>query len=247
MWLFGGDPGGEGPKARNSLTELQKDLVERFTAQPGAAKIIGIHAPPIGPWSDWFDDELLRGVKTYEEHEKPRGSLGFGTQTPSGGIKKLNGHPLFAIRPAQVVSSDPVWGMDANYGSFERHRPWFIKRVGDQRFGVRLVLSGHIHRNGLFTAYVAGKHRGDLAGQMLIQSVIEQAASGARPPAVAKSPVERADGKVKFAPGPLYINTTSAGPRGHLYATRGQCIYVDPGYACVELSNDGTIQGVTFR
>jgi len=166
--------------------------------------------------------------------------------------------------------------MDASYGSFENQREWFIKRVSEQHFGLRLVLSGHIHRNGLFTAYVAGNDRGAIAGEMLIQSVklpiiaqvsikelegiLEKGASGATPPAVAKIPIKQGIGGINYAPGPLYVNTTSAGPRGHLYASKdtdvliaprtmqkGKDLYVEPGYALVNLANNGIIQEVIFK
>jgi subtilisin family serine protease/peptidoglycan hydrolase-like protein with peptidoglycan-binding domain/3',5'-cyclic AMP phosphodiesterase CpdA len=246
-WLFGGEPGGEGPKARNCLTDLQRKLVEQFIQQPGPAKIIGIHAPPIGPWDDWSDEELRSGRKTYAEDETPRGSLGFATRTGNH-IEKWNGHPFFAIRPEQVVSSDPVWGMDANWNSFERHRPWFIKTLADPRVGVRLVLSGHIHRDGLFATYIAGKERGSaLAGERLIQFLSEAAVSGVRAPAAAKIPVERTGNTVRYPTGALYVNTTCGGPRGHWYYAKKKHVWVEPGYAHIELTNDGTIQQVAFR
>jgi 3',5'-cyclic AMP phosphodiesterase CpdA len=246
-WIFGGDPGGEGPKARNCLTEVQKDLTEKFLAVPARAKIIGIHAPPIAPWSDWYDDELNRGMKTYTEDETPRGSLGFATKT-SGFPRALKAHPFFAIRPPMQVSSDPIWGMDANYNSFEQHRTWFINEVSKPEKGVRLVLAGHIHRNGLFATYIAGKHRGSaLAGQRFIHPVAPAAAAGVKAPRVSNTPHERTSAGVAYPTGPLYVNTTSAGPRGHYYASRTDQRYVDPGYAHVELVGDGTIKQVQFR
>jgi hypothetical protein len=205
-----------------------------------------MHAPPIGPWADWFDDELLAGVKAYQGSEEPRGSVDFAWRTGNQ-TEPLKGHPLFAIRPKERISSDPVWGMDASYNSFERRRPWFITRVSDTRFGVRLVLSGHIHRSGLFAVYRAGKGRSsELSGKWLVQAVTERLVAGVHPPAVTRSPVER-DNVLKYAPGPLYVNTTSAGPRGHSFATRGSRRYVDPGYALIDLASTGTIQRVQFR
>src|SRR5829696_6607442 len=46
---------------------------------------------------------------------------------------------------------------------------------------------------------------------------------------------------------PLYINTTSAGPRGHIYLTEGKELYIDPGYGRIELMADGVISQVSFR
>ena len=54
------------PRARNCLTALQKKLVEAFLKTNGKAKIVGMHSPPIGPWPDWYDDELLRGWNEFE-------------------------------------------------------------------------------------------------------------------------------------------------------------------------------------
>ena len=44
-------------EAKSSLTDLQMKLVMKFAEAPGNSKIIGVHAPPIGPWADWYDDE----------------------------------------------------------------------------------------------------------------------------------------------------------------------------------------------
>jgi hypothetical protein len=112
--------------------------------------------------------------------------------------------------------------------------------VADARSGVRLVLSGHIHRNGLYVVHVPDRKSGPaIAGQWLVRGVVEQAVRGARPPAVSLT----AEGKL----GPLYVNTTSAGPRGNWHPVKGQSYNVHPGYAHVELAQDGTIQAVEFR
>ena len=47
--------------------------------------------------------------------------------------------------------------------------------------------------------------------------------------------------------GPLYVNTTSAGPRGHIYKNEREKKYISPGYSAIELLNNGTIQNLTFR
>jgi hypothetical protein len=246
-WLVAGKPGSEGPKARNCLTDLQWWFVKRFVEESGRAKIIGIHAPPIGPWADWSDDEMLRGVKTYPPDVTPRGATGYMTRVKGGGTRPWNGHPLFAIRPAQEKSSDQVFGMDASYNSFEKKRPEFIRAVAAARSGVRLVLSGHIHRNGLFAVYQADNARGSLLkGQWLLQYLVRQAAEGVTPPAVSKSPLIGEKGH-RFASGPLYVNTTSAGPRGNDFSRLGSYRRADPGFAHVDLAADGTIQRIEFR
>lgn len=224
-----------GPKARNCLTALQKHLVKDFSESSGKAKIIGIHAPPIGPYPDWFDTDLLKGRKIYERPKEARGPTNYVTEKADGTREKWNGHPLFAVRPKGGAA-----GMEADYGSFESNRDWFIKTLAAPTSGVRIVLSGHIHRNGLYVVHVPATAKDSvLAGQLLLRGVIEQAVRGARPPAVTLTP----EGKH----GPLYINTTSAGPRGHWHPTPGQAYDVDPGYAHVELSDDGMIRQVEFR
>jgi hypothetical protein len=249
LWLVGGSPGSEGPKARNALTDQQKWLVDEFAGLPGKAKIIGIHVPPIGPWADWSDADLWRGLKEYPPGTTPRGNVLYSASKPGGVSKELNAHPLYAIRPEQRVSSDPVFGMDASYNSFERHRPWFIKRLFDGRAGVRAVFSGHIHRNGLFAVYTGGKHRGALAGQYLIQALPPSAVAGASSPHPSARPLpsfENTHG-VRYPTGPLYVNTTSAGPRGNSIPQTGAAGRANPGFARLDLAPDGTIQRVEFK
>jgi hypothetical protein len=50
---------------------------------------------------------------------------------------------------------------------------------------------------------------------------------------------------VRAFPAPLYVNTTSAGPRGNLYGDRWRG--VAPGWALVTLAADGTIESVSPR
>jgi predicted MPP superfamily phosphohydrolase len=236
--------GDEGPTARDCLSDLQVALVKQFTEAPGVAKIIGIHAPPIGPWHDWDDAELARGWKSL--NLGGRGYPHYSFKAADG--RTIKGHPLFAIRPAKGVIPDAVHGMDASYNSFERHRPWFIKRVGDPRSGVRLVLSGHIHRRSLFVAYPATEATGPaVAGEMLIRSVLEKDARGVRAPTGAHLKVRTNTGELGFAPGPLYVNATSVGPRGHFIPAPRVHHYLDPGYTHIELANDGTILQVMSR
>lgn len=236
--------GDEGPTARNSLSDLQVALVRQFTESRGVAKIIGIHAPPIGPWSNWDDAELLAGWKSFDLGG--RGYPHYARRTADGQTTK--GHPLFAVRPARGVVPDAVHGMDASYNSFERHRAWFIKRLADPRTGVRLVLSGHIHRRGLFVVFPAPENFGPtVAGELLVRSVMETDTRGVRAPASALRPVPRPGGSPGPALGPLYVNSTSVGPRGHSVPAKGVHFYIAPGYTHLELASDGTIVRVDFR
>jgi hypothetical protein len=224
-----------GPKARNCLTKLQQRLVNDFTGAPAGAKVIGIHAPPIGPYSDWYDLDLLKGRKVYDPAMEPRGPINYATRRPDGTIETWNGHPFFAIKPPGAGE-----GMVPNYGSFDGARDWFIRKVTEPSSRVRLVFSGHIHRNGLYVIHVPGSGAGPaVAGRMLIRGQTEALVRGAPPPAVTRSP----EGKN----GPLFVNTTSAGPRGNSYPALRQYATVQPGYSHVELALDGTIYRIEFR
>jgi hypothetical protein len=233
-----------GPKAKRCLTPQQRKLVTYLLESPGNAKLIGIHTPPIGPYSDWMDHDLLQGRKTYtkEQLKNARGPTNYGTRLPDGTEVPWNGHPIFAIRPR---SGDA--GMETDYGSFTQARDWLIKQLADPKRGVRAVFSGHIHRNGLYAVHVGKKEQGALlAGEYLVRQVIPPAVRGAKPPAIVRTP----DGFT----GPLYVNTTSGGPRGHDKSRvptdaerKSGGLTVDPGYARLDLSSDGTIQMVEFR
>jgi calcineurin-like phosphoesterase family protein len=232
-WGFSTD---EGPKARNCLTALQKKLVENLLKSRGEAKIIGIHSPPIGPWHDWYDYELLRGWNEFELGG--RGYQFYRAKLRDG--KAIQGHPFFATRPKKGVVKDAVYGMDAIYGSFEKERDWFIRLLADQKYHVRLVLSGHIHRQGLFVTYKLNVPRdSSLFDELLIKSIDPIKTSGLSTPA----------GTNKFgsSAGPLYINSTSIGPRGHLYRSKDQEFYIPPGYTYIEVLNNGSIDKVVFR
>ena len=89
--------GDEGPTARNCLSDLQMFLVKQFAEGPGAAKLIGIHAPPVSPWDDWPDDELRNGWRAFDGAKVNV----YRAQTRR---QDHQGHPLFAIRPAKGLS-----------------------------------------------------------------------------------------------------------------------------------------------
>lgn len=245
-----------GPKAKSSLTGLQKKMVQSFVAKPGAAKVLGIHAPPIGPYPAWVNEVLyagrvehttghkeLEGQKVEEDEKALAGrdhAEHYRTVYPDGTSKDWD--MFYAVRP-----KDGLFGQTADYGSFQNDRDWFIQELRKDSANVRLVLSGHIHRNGLFIVDVPQgdpKHNA-LVGKMLIKMLTPATAAGASPPAVTRSPGgER---------GPLYVNSTSAGPRGHLYKLRDHkaetrvSSYVDSGYSVIVLSSDGTIRKIEYH
>ena len=161
--------GDEGPVARNCLSKLQKRLVVEFTEKSssgpiervGLARIIGIHAPPISPWDDWYDDELARGWKTPNPPgEWNRGLMRY-VETRNG--RETKGHPLFAFGPSKPLVPDARFGMDASWNSFAKEREWFVRQVSNPVSCVRLVVSGHIHRAGLFTAFPHHRRWGQMS------------------------------------------------------------------------------------
>lgn len=236
VWQAGAaaDPG---PKALSCLTSLQQDLVSGFIRLPGRSKIIGVHAPPIGPYPDWTDKDMLEGRTKYgkEKAGKVRGLTDFVTKKPDGTTEQWYGHPLFATRPKGGLE-----GVTADYGSFESKRDWFIENVGDGKSNVRVVLSGHIHRNGAYVVHLVGSETGPtLAGERIVYRVKTSDASNALYPAVSRTP----QGKR----GPLYVNTTSAGPNGNYHPVADVDFKTYPGYARVHLAENGNIELVQFR
>jgi hypothetical protein len=82
---------------------------------------------------------------------------------------------------------------------------------------------------------------------MLVKTVLEKDVREVRHPAGAQLKVRRTTTELALAPGPLYVIGTSVGPRGHSYPAKGVNGYLGPGYAHLELVNDGTIHRVDFR
>ena len=134
--------------------------------------------------------------------------------------------------------------MVPDYGSFAGQK-WFIEKVAG-RPDVRAVFSGHIHRNGLYVAYRAPRSDGPaVAGELMVRGLLEWQVAGAKAPRVSNLP--------HGSSGPLFVNTTSAGPRGN-FKRRSETeperdrggLSVDPGYAKLDLAADGSIERVVF-
>ena len=117
-----------GPRALSCLTRTQQWMVSQFLQLPGKAKVIGIHTPPLGPYPDWSEMDLVRGFKTYGKPLEARGPLTYRFE-PSGGGQALKGHPLFAIRPDGRAVRDgcrvqaPSAAHEANSSRTLRSRP----------------------------------------------------------------------------------------------------------------------------
>jgi len=231
-----------GPKAKNSLTTVQKKMVEDFVGSPGSSKFIGIHTPPIGPYPDWSDADLQSGRKVYGPDERARGPKTYATKRPDGNIEKWNGHPFYAVLPDKGE-----FGTVADYGSFSKERAWFIKRLADPKSGVRAIFSGHIHRDGLFAVHTpTEKESGPLLnGRMLVKSLLSPASPSDR---------VRIVGLENFGYRyPLYINTTSAGPRGDFFSRKITSaesdqggLTIHPGYSLVDVMKGGAVRRVQF-
>ena len=233
-----------GPKARNCLTSIQKNLIEGFLAKKGNSKFIGIHAPAISPYPDWSDLDLMKGKKIYGPNEKARGTKHYATRMPAGKIEKWNGHPIFAVLPNEYG-----YGAVADYNSFSKDRDWFIKKMTDSKSGVRAIFSGHIHRDGLYVVHITTdkeKIAPTLVGKMLVKSLL--------PPIQSPANQGRSIGLKTFPyKYPLYINTTSAGPRGGFFARKvtdsekqGGGLTINPGYSQVDMEKNGAISRVQF-
>jgi D-alanyl-D-alanine carboxypeptidase-like protein/calcineurin-like phosphoesterase family protein len=272
-----------GPKAGDCLTAAQQKVVGNFLTRPGVSKLVGIHAPPIAPWHDWFDSELIKSRKEFpgstvanrrrelgsfrtpEDCEKgegkwdedagkcvdkgvPRGPDIVST-LPNGEKKRWNGHPLFAIRPRNALD-----GMVADYGSLVNERDWFITQLIEPSHGVRAVFSGHNHRDGLHTLWRMGPESGPQTnGTLRVRLLQGLPGPQARPGDVHQAGrIPRAARRVmSIKPGvflgPLWVNTTSAGFRGHYRPSPGEDHYVPPGRALVSVRRDGTIDVAEFR
>ena len=187
--------------------------------------------------------------------------------TPTGIFRtsSLAGRPTRTREPREVrMKGIPClpsgrkgapYGMTPERGTLQSGAE-FITLMANPRSSVRMVLSGHIHRNGLYVVHPATNRiyvatpkdivkQQPIVGALLVRGVVPQAVSGARPPAVTGVPDHR--------PGPLYVTTTSAGPRGSfedMPLTGSQTrtgVTTDPGYTALELASDGTIKRVEFR
>jgi hypothetical protein len=234
-----------GPRALDCLTSIQQWHVEQFTNSPGNAKTIGMHIPPIGPRPDWSVRDLQTGVKTYKFPDTPR----YKDRQWKWRLLRNMPLPLMATIPTIPEGFSP-W-LAANYGSFVHEdkkrgdtRKWFIEKLSASH-GVRLVLSGHIHRAGLLTAQwknfeirSEGQTEKPISVKtMVVQSVLPNEVQGVRAPLVRSQ--NNPGGPL---PGPLYVNTTSAGPIGSEYIDGTVKRRDLPGYSIIHLSSDGTIE-----
>lgn len=249
-----------GPKAGDCLTPAQQKLVDIFLSRPGTSKLIGIHAPPIAPWYDWYDSELVKSRKQFpgstvtsrrrelgsfmtpEACRKAEGKWDEAAQECSekvprgpdivselrnGAKKRWNGHPFFAIRPPNAFE-----GMVADYGSFVKARDKFITQVIAPGSSVRAVFAGHNHRSGLHILWRMGPQSGPQTDGALRVRLLPGRVGSIKSGSIL---------------GPLWVNTSSAGYRGHSVPGPGRDEYVPPGRALVSVRHDGTVEHAEFR
>jgi hypothetical protein len=201
--------GGGDPVAGKSLNHVQAELVSHFIRQDVKAKILGIHAPLIGPYAYWPTDQLREGWVKRDGRRFPIVAMGnpedYSTEFPAG--------------------DQPV------YGSIKLWRYWMLKQLRDNR--VSLVLSGHLHRRAMFM--IANPQNAKPH-----QDLREGMALGL---------LENDLNSFWYDHGPpLFVNTTCAGPIGHdVPFAGGDEIQVPPGYAEIQMENDGRVIAIKER
>jgi hypothetical protein len=225
-------------RARNCLSELQEWHVTEFVHSPGAAKVVGIHAPPLGPSDAWSDGDLHEGEKHYKAGEDSR------MREPDGTIVKVENHSLCAVAPA----GSPI-GVAAIFGSIVQRRDWLIRKLGEASSGVRLLLSGHIHREGLLVSYPPTD---DHDARLMRSVTYAEIYDGGRGIPPGYSAARRQGSQGRMFPAPLYGNTTSGGPRGNRYDPVHNQLgrdheNVPPGWALVHINSGGTLEAIAAR
>lgn len=212
-----------GPVAKNCLNSNQATLLKLVARQPGKAKIVGIHAPPVGPWPQWPDDEMLSGRVSYDPKKKNRGTAGGRVIQREGDINdparyrewEIHDHEIYAV----ATTHNPA-GREADYGSIGGYRRWMIRKLRAEKF--TLVLAGHIHRPNVLQLEDSGIQNGPIY------------VKGVRPSDADKAPT------------PLFVNTTSAGPLGSTYPRPGVTKLAESGYTEIVVSSSGKIESVEF-
>jgi Calcineurin-like phosphoesterase/Hemopexin len=239
-------------RAANVLSPLQEWHVTEFAQSRGAAKVIGTHAPPLGPDDNWSEEDLAKGERTYEVGEDSR------MRRPSDDKTiRVTQHTICAVAPKGA----PL-GVAAVFGTFVPRREWFVHTVSEAMSGIRLVLGGHIHREGLLVAYPP---QDDKQARLMKSVTYAEASDRGRGVGPGVAAIRRehwtegghdVDSARKF-PSPLYVNTPSAGPRSNLFDKNrnfpdrdGQPQkhdFVAPGWIKIELTGDGMIKGIASR
>ena len=247
-----------GPKAMKIMTKLQKELVEHVARSASRAKILAMHAPPIGPWGHWKDDELAEGRVRYNandlaaaaDHLKVTGLWGprvfEGTDSQRAdslyrlrgavfdeagllAISKGHAFPGWAYPTLALrMSENEPLGREADYGSFSRDGRHWLIWTLSKA-KFSLVLAGHIHRRNVLVIDTVGKDLPpEWRGKWVVRCIRPERAASA---------TEK----------PLFVNTTSAGPLGHCEVSRGKYMVAASGYTHVSVDAGGAVTAVEFR
>ena len=107
-------------RAKNCLIPLQEWHVTQFARSSGAAKVIGIHAPPLGPSDQWSDSDLSERTKVFKRSEdsrmrKPDGTITKGREPlamrgrAQGGTNGRRGSVRIDRRASRLVHPER-WG-----------------------------------------------------------------------------------------------------------------------------------------
>ncbi len=255
-----------GPKAKLCPTRVQMDLLEQVGRDPSKAKILAMHAPPIGPWGHWKDDDLARGRIRYNGNDLGAviDKLGItGKRQPLLG-RVLGAHPsyfdgtdneradaLYRLRGAnydepllQAVADGvtfPAWeyptlAIRGDYEPLGREADYGSFREEGRRWMIPVL------RHARFSLVLAGHiHRQNV---LYIDSVGKDLPPEWRGKLVVRSvELDRAPS----APQPLFVNTTSAGPLGHRELAHGKYMVAASGYTSVRVAAGGAISKVEFR
>ena len=184
------------PGAKYALTKEQKGLAEWFVKCKDDAKAVGIHAGIVSPLSSWSKEELIRGYLTGVKLKDGKDTVVRVSKKPDGSVIKERVVPIKGMNvPPEEATRFPAI-IETTRGSIFHHRDWFIGQL--QKHGVAIVFSGHAHRNSVLVVS-RKQYRGLPKGTAF-------ALKGNIPEMFRD--IENVHGPI----GPMFLNTTSAGP-----------------------------------
>ena len=233
------------PVAKRSLTALQKDLVQWFASQPDSAKAIGLHAGIVSPDISKPDDVLQNGILMPCPVCGGAGSSHSRVLTPEGirfaeqecdctrmelpqpvDKHKAKRRPYLALNKNPVEETKTPDKTMPVHGTIKHHRDWLIQFLQEKK--IPLVLSGHSHRNTLFSVLHERGEADQPAGTALLIAPHELAQ------------------KAKSYPPPLFVNTSSSGPFGWGRPSQNQWVHQPPCWAKISFRRDGTVEAITY-
>lgn len=254
-----------GPKAKNCITSAQKELVSFVAGSAARAKILAIHAPPVGPWGYWKDDELSRGRVQYNENDLKAAvdELAIvGSVSSPGGLKGRQQQIFEGTDGQRKDSLNRLRGAILNHDDLRalangrraqgsEYPTLAIRTRKDEPLGREADYGSFDHdREWLVQLVRKAKFSAVLAGHIHRKNVLVVDTVGADLPqawrgewvirAIAPQNAARADR-------PLFINTTSAGPYGHCEISRGKYKVAESAYTKIVVLPSGAIQSVEFK